>query len=397
VAESANLLPFPQAPDGVELRHLRSFMAVAEELNFGRAAERLYLSQPALSRQIRALERFVGCKLLNRTTRRVDLTLAGEVLLGRARAVLRDVDAAVSETRAAAGEIEARVSRLWAELAEIAAEGFDLQALRDAYEDMHARFDMPPGLEVRSVNAGGVPALAVMPQAETELSLLYLHGGGYVMGSAYGLRHMAGALATASGAGALIADYRLAPEHPFPAALDDAISAYLWMLDRGTDAGRMTLVGESIGGGLALGLLLTLKRRGLPLPGGVILLCPDLDMGDTSIRALPDDDPQKPVLLQLKRFMLESYLPGGVTDDPVLDPASADLSGLPPMLVQGAAHDPVAGESLRLAEAARQHGVEVELDMYPGALHGFQLLWSFLPDGAAAIEAAGAFARRVRA
>ena len=396
MGESTNLLPFPQAPDGVELRHLRSFMAVAEELNFGRAAERLYLSQPALSRQIRALEQVVGCKLLHRTTRRVDLTIAGEVLLGRARSILREVDAAVTETRAAAGELEARVARLWAELSEITVEGFDLQTLRAAYEELHARFDPPPSVEVRSVNAGGVPGLALVPQSEAPLSLLYLHGGGYMMGSAYGFRHVAGAIAAASGAGALVADYRLAPEHPFPAALDDAISAYLWMLDQGSDAGQMTVVGESTGGGLAMSLLLTLKRRGLPLPGATVLFCPDADLTDAAICELPDDDPQKQVLLQLKRLMLASYLPGGVTDDPVLDPASADLSGLPPMLIQGATGDPVASEAHRLAEHARRHGVEVELEMYPGALHGFQLFWSFLPDGAAAIETAGAFARRAR-
>src|SRR4029453_3328067 len=113
MSESANVLPLPPAPDAIELRHLRSFVAVAEELNFGRAAARLYISQPALSRQIRALERLVGCDLLRRSTHQVELTLAGDALLGRARELLHDVDDAGSATRAVGGELAGRLARIW--------------------------------------------------------------------------------------------------------------------------------------------------------------------------------------------------------------------------------------------------------------------------------------------
>ncbi len=111
--ENAEVVSLPQAPDAIELRHLRAFVAVADELNFGRAAARLYLSQPALSRQIRSLERLVGCDLLRRSTHRVELTLAGEALLDRARGLLRDVDEAVSATRSVGGELLARIARHW--------------------------------------------------------------------------------------------------------------------------------------------------------------------------------------------------------------------------------------------------------------------------------------------
>src|SRR5215204_4339907 len=111
--ERGSLLAFPTAPEAIELRHLRAFVAVAEELNFGRAATRLYLSQPALSRQIRALERLIGCDLLRRSTHRVELTVAGEALLERSRRLLHDVDDAVSATRAVGGEIEGRLARFW--------------------------------------------------------------------------------------------------------------------------------------------------------------------------------------------------------------------------------------------------------------------------------------------
>src|SRR5579872_1328426 len=140
----AEVISLPQAPDAIELRHLRSFVAVADELNFGRAAARLYLSQPALSRQISGLERLVGCELLRRSTHRVELTLAGEALLGRARELLRGLDEAVSVTRSVGGELLARVARHW-ELAGLGDEGGapsqELQELRDAMEALHGQFE----------------------------------------------------------------------------------------------------------------------------------------------------------------------------------------------------------------------------------------------------------------
>jgi DNA-binding MarR family transcriptional regulator len=179
----AEVVSLPQAPDAIELRHLRSFVAVADELNFGRAAARLYLSQPALSRQISSLERLVGCELLRRSTHRVELTLAGEALLGRVRELLQSLDEAVSVTRSLGGELLARVNRHW-ELAGLGSEvtdpGQDLQELRDAVEALHAQFEPPPGISVRPVNAAGVPALLNSPGTEDPATILYLHGGGGV-------------------------------------------------------------------------------------------------------------------------------------------------------------------------------------------------------------------------
>ena len=208
--DDARILALPQAPEAVELRHLRAFVAVAEELNFGRAAERLYVSQPALSRQIRALERGLGCELLRRSTHRVELTLAGEALLDRARRVLADVDEAVSATQAVGGELTNRVARMFAPLAEVAAADADLEAMRAAYEELCARFEPPPEVATRSVIAGGVPALLLEPAGGAPATLLHLHGGGFTMGSAFGSRPLVGALAAAAGTGAIVPDYRLA-------------------------------------------------------------------------------------------------------------------------------------------------------------------------------------------
>ena len=276
--EDARVLAFPRAPDAIELRHLRSFVAVAEELNFGRAAEQLYLSQPALSRQIRALEQFVGVELFRRSTHQVELTLAGEALLDRARGILRDVDEAISMTQSVGGELVGRSVGMWKALADLAEAGADVHAMRDAYEALHAQFSPPAEVTVRPVSAGGVSSLLVSPPDQPTTSILYLHGGGYMLGSAFGYRHLAGALALAADAGALVPDYRLAPEHPFPAAVDDALSAYRWLVDRGQEPGRIVLAGDSSGGGLALSVLLSLKRDGLPQPAGAVLFCPGVDL-----------------------------------------------------------------------------------------------------------------------
>jgi monoterpene epsilon-lactone hydrolase len=385
------VLAFPQAPEAIELRHLRSFVAVAEDLNFGRAAARLYLSQPALSRQISALERLVGCELLRRSTHRVELTLAGEALLDRARRLLQDVDEAVAATQSIGGEIAARLARLWEPLETAANSDAELHELRAAYETLHANFAVPPEVAVRPVNAGGVHSLLVGRQPDEPATLLYLHGGGYVLGSAFGYRPLAGALAMAAETTALVPDYRLAPEHPFPAAVDDALHAYLWMLDQGTDPQRVTVAGDSSGGGLAVSLLLRLKERSLPMPAGAMLLCPGVALAG----AAPDADASERALAieQVRRRCADAYLAGHPIDDPVVSPLTADLSGLPPMLVQAATGDDYVAEARELADRARGHGVDARLELYPVDTHVFQLFWSFLPEAAEAIHEAGRFAR----
>src|SRR4051812_36805089 len=189
---SGEVLAFPQAPDGVEVRHLRAFVAVAEELNFGRAAARLYVSQPALSRQIRTLETLLGCELLRRSTHRVELTVAGSALLDRARRLLGDLDEAISATQSVGGELANRMAALWAPVLEVAAADRDIQEMRTAYEAFLAQTDVPEGVNVVPANARGVPALSITPKDDHDVGLLFLHGGGYAVGSAYGYRPLAG-------------------------------------------------------------------------------------------------------------------------------------------------------------------------------------------------------------
>jgi epsilon-lactone hydrolase len=390
--EGAEVISLQPAPDAIELRHLRSFVAVADELNFGRAAARLYLSQPALSRQISSLERLVGCELLRRSTHRVELTLAGEALLDRARELLRGVDEAVSMTRSVGGSLLARANRHWAQvgLTELFDPVAKLEELRDAFEKLHAQFEPPPGLSVRPVNAGGVAALVQGPRPQEPPTILYLHGGGYVAGSAFGYQPLTGCLADAAGTSVLIADYRLAPEYPFPAAVEDAVRAYLWMVDKGTDPAAITVAGDSAGAGLALSLLLTLKQEGLGMPGGCVLMCPWIDLSPGDLDGLP------PELNHVRRLAHGTYLGAHPVDDPLVCPLNADLTGLPPMLVQAATGDPVLDHAVKLVDRAAEHGVDARFELFPVDTHDFHLFWSFLPEAAAALRQAGQFARETR-
>jgi acetyl esterase/lipase len=388
------VLSLPQAPDAIELRHLRAFVAVAEELNFGRAATRLYLSQPALSRQIRTLERLVGCDLLRRSTHQVELTLAGEALVDRARRILGDLDDAVYATQSVGGELAGRIARLWEPLGDLSAADADLEDVRVAYEALHAQFQPLPEVDLRPVNAGGVPSLLLVPPSCASPTLLYLHGGGFITGSAFGYRALAGALAAAGETAALVPDYRLAPEHPFPAAVEDAVRAYLWILDRGADPKRVTVAGDSSGGGQLMSLLISLKLQDLPLPGGAVLFCPGISFAPPP-RNGAKMDPEAAEADKWFRFAAAAYLGGHSTDDPVVNPLLADLAGMPPMLIQAATGDICLEDARLLADHAREDGVDARPELYPVAAHVFHVFWSFLPEASDALRQAGRFIREV--
>jgi len=385
------VIAFPQAPDGVEIRHLRAFVAVAEELNFGRAAARLYVSQPALSRQIRALERLLGCELLRRSTHRVELTVAGNALLERAHRLLADLDEAIATTQSVGGELANRMASLWAPVLDVVTADRDIEDMRTAYEAFLAQSPVPDGIAVRPVLAGGVSSLAVTPaEGDQGTPILFLHGGGFTIGSAYGYRPLAGALVAAAGAGALVVDFRLAPEHPFPAAVEDAVSAYRWLAaQRG--AHRIVLAGDSAGAGLACSLMLTLREQGDPLPAGAVFLCPGVDpSGKTILNGVVDPDPAQ--VQQLER-VANAYLAGHPPDDPIVNALVADLSGLPPILIQAATGDMIRSEAEAFAARALQHGIDARIELYPAETHVFHVFWPFLPEAADALQSAGAFVR----
>jgi epsilon-lactone hydrolase len=383
----------PQAAEAIELRHLRALVAVAQDLSFSKAAQRLFITQPALSRQIRNLERLVGCDLFRRSTQRVELTLAGEALLARARTLLADLDDAVTAARSVGGELAARMALLWEPWARASASGADWDQARAATEELHGRFAPPPEVTVVPVIAGGVPALRVTPGQPSDGVVLFLHGGGYVTGSAFGYRHLAGAVAVAAGAAALAVDYRLAPEHPYPAAVQDAVNAYLWLLDTADSPGEIIVAGDSSGGGLAMALLLTLRERGIPRPAGAVLMCPWVDLDGRTQRP-PRESPTLFSSEQPRR-LAQAYLGGQPADDPLLTPLHTDLAGLPPLLIHAASGDSVLQEAQLLAKHGKECGVDTTITVYPVPTHDFHAFWTFLPEATKALDQIGVFIRNM--
>jgi monoterpene epsilon-lactone hydrolase len=373
VDEPISLVPL-NTPDAVDLRQLRAFVAVAEELNFGRAARRLYVSQPSLSRQIKSLERLIGCELLVRNTHRVELTLAGHALLTNARPVLAALDQAIATAQSVGGELNARMMAAWAPLLAVGPSVSSVENLREIFENVLAAMPVPEDLTVRPVTAGGVSALIL----GGEPALLYVHGGGFVLGSAYGYRPLVSGVVVAAGVGALVPDYRLAPEHPYPAALDDVIAAYRWLTKR-RDASNIVLVADSSGCALTLALLHTLRAAHEQLPGGAVFMCPSLDLSG-GLHGLRQ--PVDAVAATAREYVRD---------------ANAHLSGLPPLLVQCATDDLAYRDAETLEVRARSAGIDVIVERYRTPVHVFQLFWSFLPDAALAMDSAGNFVRSVLA
>ena len=279
---TGEVLAFPQAPDGVEVRHLRAFVAVAEDLNFSRAAERLYLSQPALSRQIRALERLVGCELLRRSTHRVELTVAGSALLDRARRLLGDLDEAIATTQSVGGELANRMAAMWAPVLEVSSAGRDVQDMRTAYETFLAQAEVPEGVRVRPVNAGGVSSLALGPAGaagDRRSSFCTAAATPSAPRTATG-RWSARCRRRRGGRAGARLPARARASVPGGAR---GRAERVPLAGRAARRRRIVLAGDSVGGGLACSLLLALRAQELPLPAGAVLLCPSVDLSSESI------------------------------------------------------------------------------------------------------------------
>ncbi len=226
--------------------------------------------------------------------------------------------------------------------------------------------------------------------------VLYLHGGGYCIGSCRSARDLAGRLARAAGSRAFVPEYRLAPEHPFPAALDDAREAYRGLLESGVPGARITLAGESAGGGLALALAVALREAGEPLPGAVVAFSPwtDLGLSGESVAARAHRDPI--LTLAGEREAALAYLGDRDAREPLASPLFAELAGLPPISLHVGTEEILFDDSTRFAEKARAAGVPVSLRVWPGLWHNWQSLASVLPEGRMAIEAAAEFIHSLR-
>ncbi len=272
----------------------------------------------------------------------------------------------------------------------------------ESVEEKRAQFEMaaammtapPEGVAWTEVDAGGVPAIwADAEDASTDHVVQYVHGGGYVIGSADGYRNFTGQLSRAVGCRVLSVDYRLAPEHPHPAAVDDSTTAYRWLLDQGYGADRIAVSGDSAGGGLTVSTLLKLRDEGAPLPVAGVPISPWVDMEGLgeSMKTRADLD----VLVDEVglKGMAEMFLAGQDARDPLAAPLYGDFSGIPPLLIQVGDEETLLDDSTRLAEVAGSAGVEVRLDVFPEMQHVFHLFAGNMPEADEAVAQISAWLR----
>jgi acetyl esterase/lipase len=250
----------------------------------------------------------------------------------------------------------------------------------------------PPDTERIWLDAGGARAIRVStPVSAPDRLVLYLHGGAYVAGSPALYRDFIWRVATASRSRVVVPDYRLAPEHPFPAALDDAVNAYRWLLHGGASPQRIALMGDSAGGGLVLGALLRLRDEGAPLPGAAVALSPWTDLaltGESLRRNAGLDAIVDPA--EMPRFA-GYYLGGADPHTPYASPLYGDPTGLPPTLIQVSDEETLLDDSVRLAERMRAAGCDVSLEVWPRMPHVWQTWARVVPEARRALVRIGAF------
>lgn len=262
-----------------------------------------------------------------------------------------------------------------------------LDALGQAYA-------LAPDVSVTPVDANGVPAeWTSTPTADVSRVILFLHGGGYVSGSIASHRHLVAEAGRAAGARTLALDYRRAPEHPFPAAVDDAMAGYRFLLSTGVAPSRICIAGDSAGGGMTLASLVTIRDAGLTLPGCAWCISPwvDLECIGASMASKSAADPM--IQRDYLREIGGMYLNGADPRSPLAAPLHAEFAGLPPMLIQVGTAETLLDDAVRLAGRAAEADVRVTLETWPGMIHVWHLFHPQLAEGRRAIAAAGRFIR----
>lgn len=267
----------------------------------------------------------------------------------------------------------------------------ELRVMFDHWGDVTAE---PGGVDYSEVDAGGVLAMWADPAgAAQDRVILCTHGGGYVVGSMYSHRKMFGHIAKAIGCRALILHYRRAPENPHPAQVEDATTAYRWLLDQGYDPSQIATTGDSAGGGLCTSVLLSIRDNGLPLPAAGMPLSPFYDMAVTGGTVQTNADVDVLVQGPILEAMAGMFLGGRPAEDPLASPLYADPSGLPPLLIQVGGHETLLDDSRRFAEKAKAAGVDVTVQEYPEMQHVFQFLAGVAPEADKAIAALATWVR----
>jgi acetyl esterase/lipase len=249
---------------------------------------------------------------------------------------------------------------------------------------------LPADMTVTAATLGAVPTAEItFDGIEPRHVVLYFHGGVYVLGDAFAAADLASQVGRRTGAKVISVDYRLAPEHPYPAAVDDALAAYEALLHNGTAPSDIAFAGESAGGGLAVATLVNARDHGLPLPAAAFVMSPyaDLTLAGTTMESKRQVDPL------MSRELLQSRIPDYTAGEDaalgLISPIFADLSGLPPLVIQAGSHEVLLDDAVRLAQRAATADVQVTLDITPGVPHVFQNFYPILDEAAAALDRAG--------
>jgi acetyl esterase/lipase len=268
--------------------------------------------------------------------------------------------------------------------------GSDVNEQRRLLRELLSAQPLPADVTVTAAELGGVPTAEItVDGVEPRHAVLYFHGGVYVMGDAFLAAELASQVGRRTDAKVISVDYRLAPEHPYPAAVDDALAAYEALLDNGTAPSDIAFAGESAGGGLAVATLVNARDHGLPLPAAALVMSPyaDLTLAGTTMETRREADPL------LSREALQARIPDYTAGQDaalgLISPVFADLSGLPPLIIQAGTHEVLLDDAVRLAQRAVTADVEVTLDITPGVPHVFQAYHAILDEATAALDRAG--------
>jgi monoterpene epsilon-lactone hydrolase len=268
----------------------------------------------------------------------------------------------------------------------------DLNEQRRQIRELVSAQPLPPDVTVTAAALGGVPTAEItIDGIEPRHVVLYFHGGVYVLGDAFQAAGLASQVGRRTRAKVISVDYRLAPEHPYPAAVDDALAAYEALLGNGTAPSDIVFAGESAGGGLAIATLVNARDHGLPLPAAAFVMSPYADL--TLAGATMDAKREVDVLMSRENLQsrVSDYTSGHDAALGLISPVFADLSGLPPLIIQAGTHEVLLDDAVRLARQAAIADVEVTLDITPRVPHVFQSFSAILDEGAAALDRAGQF------
>lgn len=263
---------------------------------------------------------------------------------------------------------------------------------RRKYVNVLATHPTPDGVTITEINMGAVAATLVAPECiEAGRTLLYIHGGGYIAGSPAAYHGLAGHFAKLLKAKVYMPDYRLAPEHPFPAAIDDTLASYKWLLEQGHNPKEIMFAGDSAGGAMVVSVMVAARDMGLPLPAAGVAISPWANLEHTGSSMTTREGIDPTVSLAGLNLMAKAFLNGELRNNPVASPVFADVRGLPQILIQIGESEVMLSDAMRLATHLAENRVRVSLEVWPGMFHVWHMFAAILPEGMEALHSAVGF------